>query len=125
MKGQPRIVSGTGVNRGAAMAVADLAAMGVAAPRLPELVGVLPRRQGDDAPTTTTAPAINPRTGKPYRGIPARAGRNRIPTRYADGPQPEGVRVMLARRREQIRREQIRRARQAQAARPAVVKPAE
>lgn len=79
------------------------AALGVT-PVPPDVVNLPPPYPVDEEPA---APAINPKTGQPYRGIPAHAVRKADPVRayYADGPQPEPIRAMLKRRREATLRE--------------------
>lgn len=74
------------------------AALGVT-PVPPDVVNLPPPYPVDEEPA---APAINPKTGQPYRGIPAHAARKADPVRahYADGPQPEPIRKMLKERRE-------------------------
>lgn len=93
----------------ATAALAIAAALGVSG-KLPQVVTLPPPYPMDDEPKADPGPQINPKTGQPYRGIPAQARRSALPIRmrYANGVQPEPIRKMLQDRREQAMRERAR-----------------
>lgn len=91
-------------------AAAVIAAMMGMPSQLPQVVTLPPPYPMDEEPKATPGPQIDPKTGEPYRGIPAQARRSALPIRmrYAEGAQPEPIRKMLQDRREQAMRERVR-----------------
>lgn len=90
------------MSRGRAMAAVAIAAALGAIPPAPEVFAP-PVPLPEEPEGAPVAPGINPKTGLPYRGIPAHAERRADPVRmrYADGPQPDGIAKMLQERRRQ------------------------